>query len=273
MNGLEAFKSQFRFNPAMAFLVGVERECFTADEHGTIVPAAPAVLEHIRVNGWQNPSGPMHGTLVDPGKQVGYELSACQVETRTNPVRLENLEAELSYQQQELERSMLSCGFRALYTEVAPDTMPLDVYPDPSGRYATVTASMPREVLLAACQVAGTHIHVGMPDHETALRVYNSVIGETERLSRLGDHTNGKRLAIYRVVAPQCDPKPYQSWDEYHALAKAKGFENDPRSCWTLIRIAVHGTIEFRMFGVTRSAKEIVSWAKECRDLCLEAAG
>jgi ribosomal protein S18 acetylase RimI-like enzyme len=50
-----------------------------------------------------------------------------------------------------------------------------------------------------------------------------------------------------------------------------KGFDKDPRKCWTLIRISKNGTIEFRMFGATPSLERIVGWAKLCHDLCKEA--
>ncbi len=273
MIGLEDFKSRFHFNPSKAFLVGVERECFIANAQGIIVPDAPRLIEFIRTTGWRDPNGPVFGALADPGNLVSYELSACQIETRSEPTTIGQLESHLAWVQDEMEQSLLGCGLRPLHIEVAPDSMPLDVYPDPSGRYAQVTARMPRNVLLAACQVAGTHIHIGMPDHETALRVYNAVIPQVVRLANLGDHSDGRRLAIYRTVAPACDPMPYASWDDYYQFAKSNGFDQDPRSCWTLVRISVHGTIEFRMFGVTRSVKEVAHWAKECRDLCLAAAG
>ena len=129
-----------------------------------------------------------------------------------------------------------------------------------------------RETLLAACRVIGTHVHIGMPNHEMALRVYNNVISCVPILCHLGDHSNGERLQIYKVMAPNCVPVRYEDWDEFSTYARKNGFANDPRKCWHLIRISIHGTIEFRMFGVTRKLTEIVTWAKVCHRLCTQAA-
>jgi|CXWL01.1.fsa_nt_gi gamma-glutamyl:cysteine ligase YbdK (ATP-grasp superfamily) len=273
MTGIEDFKSRFNFSTEKAFFLGVEREYFITTPDGVIVPKAFDVLEHIHMHGWRGKSASLFDSVrTDPKELVGFELSACQIETRTKPCRLSELKGYLSWQQKELQDSVKACGYRLNSKEVAPDTMPLDVFPDPSGRYATVTADMPKAVLLAACQVIGTHIHVGMPDHETALRVYNGVLPHVHSLCKLGDHTNGKRLRIYRVVAPDCDPKPMASWGEYFALGTEKGFVEDPRSCWTLVRISIHGTIEFRMFGGTHSVEEVMVWAKKCHKLCTDIA-
>jgi gamma-glutamyl:cysteine ligase YbdK (ATP-grasp superfamily) len=162
---------------------------------------------------------------------------------------------------------------RPSYIEVGQEDMPLDVYPDPSGRYQELVKTMPRHVLQAACRVIGTHIHIGMPDHTVALKVYNQVIGRCDWLCSRGNGSFGERLDIYRIVAPDCDPRPYQDWGEFYREACIRGFDEDPRKCWTLIRISKHGTIEFRMFGATSSIKRIVGWAKLCRDFCLDAMG
>ena len=130
---------------------------------------------------------------------------------------------------------------------------------------------MPREILSAACRVIGTHVHVGMPDWETALRVYNKVIPHTAMLCEKGNGSFGERLELYKQMAPNWNPSPYVDWDAYYQAAVRGGFTEDPRKCWTLIRISVHGTIEFRMFGATASIDKVVSWAELCHSLCEEA--
>lgn len=261
MSGIEAFLDRFKFDPKRAFNVGVERECFVADEQGQIVPQAHEVLAHIKEK-----------SLSPTFKQsVGYELSACQVEVRTPPCHMEKLCDELYSQDRELSASMAQLGYTPLFLEVAPASMPLDVYPDPTGRYASMTKGMPREVLLAACRVIGTHVHVGMPDAETALRVYNRVIEECDTLCRKGDGSFGERLEIYKIMEPNPIPMPFEDWQNFFETAVEKGFAEDPRKCWKLIRISSHGTIEFRMFGATNSVPQILSWAMFCHDLCRKA--
>lgn len=249
---MKAFRQLFNFDQSKTMFVGVEREFFTIDSQGSIVPKAKLVLEN--ANG-----------------SFGYELSACQVESRIGPCRLASLMAKLVEVDESLAVYFKLAGLNCGTYEVAPADIPLDVYPDPSRRYQEMVKRMPRETLLAACRVIGTHIHIGMPDHETALKVYNRVIEKCSMLCALGDGSSGERLKIYRTVAPDCDPRPYESWQEFHDYARAKGFDQDPRKCWNLIRISKHGTIEFRMFGATSSLEKIVNWAKLCHDLCQEA--
>lgn len=249
---MEEFMRRFRFDPKKSFLVGVERECFLTRE-GKIAPIASEVLARLPKSG-----------------RFGYELSACQLEERIGPCHVDEVGNELLANDMILSLAEKKLRFSRLHAEVGPEDMPLDVYPDPSGRYAEISRKMPREVLLAACQVIGTHVHIGMPNHEIALDIYNEVIKHCGMLCAKGDSSSGRRLAIYRIVAPEADPKPFGSWKHFHEVAIQKGFENDPRRCWTLIRISVHGTLEFRMFGATPSFETIVGWAKLCRNLCAD---
>lgn len=267
MGSLSQFMKQFHFDPSKAGFVGVEREFFLSNEKGEIVPFAYNVLNGIQSSGWCPPSYAEHEHF-NLDALVGYELSACQVETRTRPRTLAQIYDELSWQQEQLFASVSKHGLCLNYNEVAPVTMPLDVYPDPTGRYAKISKNMPHDVLLAACRVIGTHIHVGMGNHEEALRVYNRVIKETSVLCKLGDHSHGERLKIYKVVAPNAEPMPYDNWDHFFHVGQEAGFVEDPRKCWTLIRISSHGTIEFRMFGTTQSVAEVVSWVQTCHELC-----
>ena len=110
-----------------------------------------------------------------------------------------------------------------------------------------------------------------MPDHESALQVYNYAVGHYQELCRIGNGSFGERLDLYKVMAPDHVPEYYASWDHFVEVAKAKGFIEDPRKCWTLIRISTHGTIEFRMFGSTNSIERIVKWASYCKEICSNA--
>ncbi len=251
---IETFKSLFSYDQDKTGYVGIERECFIANGHGVPTPQAHKVLSSIK-----------------QGAEFGYELSACQIETRIGPCRVQELQSRLGDRDEQLRDVLGRYGFSALHTEVGPEDMSLDVYPDPTGRYQELTKNMPHEILSAACRVIGTHVHVGMRDHDMALRVYNRVIQHCGILCDMGDGSSGERLAIYKRMAPDSEPKSYASWDEYYQTALVKGFAQDPRKCWTLIRISVHGTIEFRMFGATDSINRIVEWANYCHHLCLSS--
>lgn len=246
------------FNSDFAYNIGVEREYFITTSWGQIAPEAAKVL-------------PLLPKIEEVG-EYSYELSACQIETKSIPCatwqQIWETQVEL---EDTLDSALQQLHLRKQALSVAPDDMPLSVYPDPTGRYAQISASMPKEMLQAACMIAGTHFHIGMPNAKTALATYNHVIKYIDEINSLGDNSNGKRMALYRKVAPMCDPVAYNSWRDFNAYANTHGFAENLRNCWHLIRLTRHGTIEFRNFGATESTDEVIKWATYCKNLCLEA--
>lgn len=243
----QAFRGRFNFKPELSAMVGVEREFFLTSA-GRIVAAAEEVL----------------GSLNLPW--LGYELSACQLESHLGPLQIGQLRKELEQQSALLEAQIAALGYGCLHLEVATHNLPLEVYPEP--RYLELAQKMSREQLCAACMVTGTHIHIGMPDAETALNCYNRVVGHWRELAEMGDGSGGQRLAIYRQVAADPEPKPYADWRHFAEVARARGFWDNPRNCWDLIRISRHGSIEFRMFGASGDLQQIAGWAERCWELC-----
>ncbi len=272
MKEIQKFLQLFKFCPKRSLFVGVERECLLCNNSGKIVPIASKVLESLKkpkLIRFSFGSGEEFEWYLP--KCFGYELSACQLESRVGPCTLACLMRKLQKLEQILKESERELKFRRSFNEVGPANMPLDVFPDPTGRYQEITKNMPKHILLAACRVIATHVHIGMPDHATALRVYNEVIKYLPILCRSGDKSNGQRLAIYKVMAPDYEPPFYESWEQFYREAVEKNFVTDPRKCWHLIRLSVHGTIEFRMFGATSDLDEIVDWATACHHLCKKA--
>lgn len=253
MGSILDFMRLFKYDRDKSFNIGVERERFVLGGNDIIHPGAYSVLQKL-------PSD----------NRFGYELSACQLEDRVGPCSLADLEGLLVINDLEIERVTNELGLRYKFYEVAPIDMPLDVYPDPTGRYQSITSNMSKDILRAACRIAGTHVHIGMPDAMSALYIYNYVIKFVDELSSLGDGSDGERLKIYRIMAPVCNPREFASWDELYKNAIALGFDADPRKCWTLIRLSVHGTIEFRMFGASSDVRVIKSWANRCLEICLQ---
>lgn len=252
------FNGRFKFSPANAWKVGVERESFIYDPRSKqLVPRARELLDTI----WEAyPS--LHNSF-------GYELSACQLESRTeDPLLIGELAGALEHRGNILRCVLAEAGYQPLYEGVGPEDMPLDIFPDPTGRYERVAHSRPREQVLAACRIIGTHIHIGMPDAETALRVYNGVIRNLHGLRISADKTGGERMRLYRVVVPQSDPVPFASWSHFHQHALEHGYAENIRDNWMQVRITRFGAIEFRLFDGTESIPEIVTWARECRALC-----
>jgi gamma-glutamyl:cysteine ligase YbdK (ATP-grasp superfamily) len=248
------FMNRFNFRPEGSRLIGIEREVFLVDDRGNIAPLAEKALAYLGIS-----------------DRFGYELSACQLEDRIGPCQLADLKESLLDNEAMISKAEKAVGFGRSFQEFAPETMPLDVYPDPAGRYQAIVRNMSQPVLLAACRVLGTHVHIGMPNHETALRVYNHVIGSCDDLCRMGDYSAGQRLSAYKVVAPNMQPPRYDGWSAFHQEAVQLGFEQSPRNCWHLIRLSIHGTIEFRVFGATDDLETVLSWAQSCHDLCSQA--
>jgi len=251
-NDLNNFLEKFKFVPENAGLVGVERECFLADSEGNIAAISPFVLR----------------ILGGPNDSFGPELASIQLEDRIGPIKISALAGELKEREKFLASAEEKFHFKRLFLEVAPTNVPLTVYPDPTGRYQTIVKNLPRHILDAGCRVAAIHVHVGMKDHETALKVYNKATEHLDELMSMGDFSSGHRFGLYKMMAPNWKPRPYRNWRDYCRKAVFEGFYTDPRKCWTLIRISVHGTIEFRMFGSTNDLKRIVESAKRCLSIC-----
>lgn len=257
---LEDFKAQFAFNPSRAYKVGVEQECFIADANRNIVPRAQEVLKRLaeKENGL--------------ACQFSFELSACQIERKTTPCSPRELKSELKVLQAALDDVLVPLGLQAVHDAVAPEDMPLDVFPDPDGRYQKIAARMDVASLRSSCRVIATNIHVGMPDHESALRTYNTLVNDFRTLLQFGDKSNGKRLAIYKSIVPDWKPRTFADWGELHRFAEERGFAHDMRSWWSLLRISRHGTIEARWLDATDSADEATAWAREFHAWCIGSA-
>jgi hypothetical protein len=242
---LNDFRSQMTFNKELAGNISCEREFFLVDKNQTIAPKAKNAL----------------AILNDP-EYFSYELSACQLEYKTGPMKdvtsLMKRIQELEIQCQSFENQL---DISRELIEVARNTMPLDVYPD--ARYQHFAETKTDKQLLGMMRVTACQFHIGMPDYETALRVYNSILPDIDSLIKLGDYSNRQRIEIYKEAAPHWDPEKITSLEDHYDQAILGGYENDLGNCHTLIRITKYGTIEFRMFGAA-PMQDIETLAKRC---------
>ena len=246
------FLSKFSFRPEMAGFIGIEREQFLIVagglDGGQYASRAQGFLSMINSSKWT------------------YELSACQVESRTNPhkdlsaIKLEILENENCGNQ-----AAFKLGLRLDNIEVASRNMPFTVYPD--FRYLEIAKTIPQDRLEAACRVTGTHIHIGVRDISHAIEVNNLLVPHLNIFCSLGDHSNSERLRLYRTMAKNWQPTIYQNPEHFFEVARAEEFADNPRNCWKLIRISIHGTVELRMFGVTDNVDEILEWVSFVRSI------
>lgn len=253
---MSLFFEQFNFDPQKTLFVGIEREAFTS-KNGKILPIVPEVL-------------PVINSFKPEFQVFGYELSACQIEMKYGPYSHSDVYSGLINAEYERKSFEEKLNFECHFSDTAGQDISLDIYPDPTGRYAAIAKSLSPEVLHAACFVAGTHVHIGMPSADDALRVYNNLCSHVDELTQMGDNSKGERLLYYRLMSKETTPKKHESLQSWFEDSVEKGYSCDPRKCWTLIRISVHGTIEFRMFGSTPDIDKINQWVSVCRNLCCQ---
>jgi len=243
--GLADFLSKFNFTPELAGFIGTEREQFLLVKGGLDDGQYSARAQDFL-------------SLIDDSKWT-CELSACQVESRTIPQKdLSAIKLEILENENAGNQVAHKLGLRLVNLEVASRNMPLNVYPDP--RYLEIAKTISRERLEAACRVAGTHIHLGIRDINHAIRINNLLVPYLDTFCGLGDHSGGERLRLYRTMAENWQPTIYESPEHLFEVAQAEGFADNPRNCWKLIKVSIHGTVELRMFGATDNVDEILEW-------------
>ena len=239
---LKRFCENFRFKEEFIGYIGTERERFLRDKKsGLLLPRSALFLQSINNPLWT------------------YELSACQVEDRTNPRKNKKSIVDALRANDVAGHTVAEqLGLRLCTDEVAEKNMPLDIYPEK--RYLEISKTIQKAVLMAACRVAGTHIHIGVKNLGHAIRVHNNLRRHLDELCAIGDHSGGERLKLYKLMAPNWNPPHYHGVKHLFRVAQAEKFVDNPRNCWHLIRISIHGTVELRMFGVTENLEEILEW-------------
>jgi gamma-glutamyl:cysteine ligase YbdK (ATP-grasp superfamily) len=244
---LSDFLAKFNFDSSSCGQVGIERERFLATQNKTAVPRSKDFL-----------------MMIDEERWI-YELSACQIEDRVGPKSdLLELKLELLANDNHGQIVAKELGLEILAVEFLTD-LPLDVYDNI--RYRNIVKDLPRYKLLAACQVAGVHLHFGAKNIEEAIDFNNELCGHFEELCRIGDHSQGKRLAAYRQMAPDFAPRHYVNQEHFFDTAREQRYDENPRNCWHLIRISIHGTVELRMFGSTSEIDEILTWIEFVKNI------
>ena len=251
---VDNFFQKYNYDSEKTLYVGIERESFTI-RNGIIVPIVPEILPLIE--------------LCKPKFQsFGYELSACQLEMRYGPYHISEVSNGLLSASVELKKFEDQLNFSCYFADTAGQEISLDIYPDPTGRYARIAATLSKDILHAACYIAGTHVHIGMPNANVAPKVYNKLCKHVPSLVKAGDNSQGERINYYKLMSNNLEPKPHKNINAWVRHALDNGYYTDPRKNWTLIRLSIHGTIEFRMFGSTPDISKVIEWVNTCRDLC-----
>jgi len=237
-----------RFGSGEPFSIGVEEELFLVDPvSGAPANASTAVLERL---------GEVEG-------QVERELHACQVELITGVhTRADDAVREL----ERLRRAVVATGAGILASGTHPSAAEGDAAITDKERYERIHFLLGDA---AVTPVGGLHHHVGMPDADTAIRVFNGLRRDLPLLQALAAnspfrHGRDTGLATAREVTLRAwprsgAPRAMRDFDDFLTMTRRLTRAADvPDYTWFWWKLRPHprlGTVEIRALDAqTRSA-------------------
>jgi carboxylate-amine ligase len=157
--------AEHAFGAGTPFTLGVEEECFLVDPlGGRQANASAEVLSRL-------PDG-LDGN-------VAPELHACQVELITGVCKRAGEAVESLLR---LRREVLATGAGLIGSGTHPAALEGEAEITDKARYERIHDLLGDAV---ATPVAGLHVHIGMPDAETAIRVFNGLRTQVPLLQAL----------------------------------------------------------------------------------------
>jgi carboxylate-amine ligase len=253
------------FGSGDAFSVGVEEELFLVDPvTGRQVNASEAVQARL---------GPVEGT-------VERELHACQVELITTVCASVG---EAASQLGGLRQAVVATGAGLLGSGTHPSASEGEAEITDKERYERIHELLGDAV---ATPVAGLHIHVGMPDADTAIRVFNGLRGHLPLLQALGAnspfrHGRDTGLASAREVTvrgwPRSGvPRAMRDYADFCGAADLLTRAADvPDYTWFWWKLRPHprlGTVEVRALDAQASVADTAGLAALTHCLARHAA-
>jgi glutamate---cysteine ligase / carboxylate-amine ligase len=237
------------FGSGDPFSIGVEEELFLVDPvTGRQANSSKAVLDRL---------GPVDGS-------VERELHACQVELITDVCRGAG---EAVGTLGGLRRAVIATGAGLLGSGTHPSATEDDAEITDKERYERI-----RDLLgdAVATPVAGLHIHVGMPDADTAIRAFNGLRRHLPLLQALAAnapfrHGRDTGLASAREVTmrgwPRSGvPRAMRDYADFCATARLLTRAADvPDYTWFWWKLRPHprlGTVEIRALDVQASLED-----------------
>jgi glutamate---cysteine ligase / carboxylate-amine ligase len=232
-------EDEHRFGSGDPFTVGVEEELFLVDPvTGTQANTSAAVLEK----------------LGEHGDHVERELHACQVELIT---RVHARASAAARELASLRRAVTATGAGLLASGTHPTAAEGDAAITDKERYERIHHLLGDA---AITPVGGLHIHVGMPDAETAIRVFNGLRRHLPLLQALAAnspfrHGRDTGLASAREVTlrgwPRSGaPRAMRDFDDFVELTRLLTRAADvPDYTWFWWKLRPHprlGTVEIR---------------------------
>lgn len=253
------------FGSGEPFTVGVEEELFLVDPvTGRQTNASTAVQQRL---------GPVDGT-------VERELHACQVELITDVC---HSASEAARTLGGLRRAVVATGAGLLGSGTHPSAGEGEADITDKERYERI-----RDLLgdAVATPVGGLHIHIGMPDAETAIRAFNGLRHHLPLLQALAAnspyrHGRDTGLASAREVTirgwPRSGvPRAMRDYADFCAMTQLLARAADvPDYTWFWWKLRPHprlGTVEIRALDVQTTLEDTASLVALAHCLARHAA-
>jgi carboxylate-amine ligase len=233
-----------RFGGGDAFSLGVEEELFVVDpDSGRMVNGGPEVIESV--------VAPEHG-------EVEGEVKASQLELITGVCATV---ADAMAQLDRLGRSVLDTGAGLLGSGTHPTAEEGDAELNEGERYRLIQSLLGDAL---ATPVSALHVHVGMPDPETAIRVFNGLrrhLPLLEALAANSPYRHGRdtglasaREITIRAWPRSAAPRAFEDFADFAAstetLTAVAGVPDYTYHWWKMRPHPRLGTVEVRAMDV-----------------------
>jgi carboxylate-amine ligase len=253
------------FGSTPPFTVGLEEELLLVDDVTfALTPDAARTLSRM-----------------DAGERAGHEAYAAEIELRTSPsTSASSAVTELA----ELRLRALQAGATLLGVGVHPAAAFGDAVLVEEERYRRVDDEV-RGIIRRTPECA-LHVHVGMPDEETAVAVYNRLRSHLPLLQALAANSPwwfgidsglaSSRGALVSAYPGRGIPRPFldaRDWQAFVDRVLGAGDLADYTFLWSDLRIHPrHGTVELRELDAQSSLEDVAALAALARALAVEAA-
>jgi carboxylate-amine ligase len=239
------------FGDADPFLVGVEDELFLVGDDLRLAHVSPDFV-------------PVPGV---PDGESGYEAFASEIELRSPPsaTAAEAIDALRRHR-----AALIAAGATPLAAGLHPTASYGDVQIVDEERYRRVDAMM--RGLFARTPECALHVHIGMPDAETAIRVCNGLRTHLPLLGGLAANSPvwfgtdsgmaSARASLVRSYPGRGIPRRFRDYADYeHALEtilRAAGMEDRSHLWWDVRLNTRLGTVEVREMDAQTSLRDAV---------------